>query len=516
MKSVLVSVIAALVAAIGFTVPASAQATYIVGAPGAMDTDTAGIVLNSVVKLLDTGAAGDEVRVYDAWSGQLMGGFTIPNTNSARARRLRTKTEMGVIVSKLERASSVRSGQEGEVRLPHFLQLVSSGLRSGAGDVRVLVFGGPYYTDARDKGFTFGDGLYPSDGHILAPQSKSVFGTAGRQDLLSGCVVHVCYFDDTRFKGNLRSLEISALRRFWHLYISEMGGVLSSFAPSADDVTRRAMTGMKDPVLPDKIDRKDTVIEMRRVGETPKEEVKPEAAPAAAPSSAPHLIILIDGSASMGEALSKSDTMVETAITTGASLCGEVRVAVIVYRGPGETDVLPFTTVRRPQGDGVDEGMGTFRHFLKAKEVRIPDESAPTGFRMVSRMHPRNGLADLGGALQTGLALLRASAAKDAPLLWTVCGDRGPYELGDSSAIEPEERRTAEKLIGELRTLANDYPAMQVLSIYTGDRSAGMGAESASFFEKLAKAAGTRGAFAETPESLLTKALAIFSPPAGG
>ena len=148
----------------------------------------------------------------------------------------------------------------------------------------------------------------------------------------------------------------------------------------------------------------------------------------------------------MGEALSKTVTMVETAVTTGASLRGEVRVAVVVYRGPGETDVLPFTAVRQAQGDGVDEGMGTFLHFLKAKEVRVADESAPTGFRMVSRMHPRNGLADLGGALQTGLALLRASAAKDAPLLWAVCGDRGPYELGDSSVIEPEERRTAEKL----------------------------------------------------------------------
>lgn len=521
MMNALTKLVASVILTAGLALPADGQNTYVVGTPGAMDSDTARTVLQAVVRILDEGSGGDQVRVYDAWNNQFLGGFTIAKTDSVAIRRKRASKDMNAIVGRLQRATSVRSGQEGQVRLPQFLQLVSSGLRRGTGDIRVIVFGGPYYTDTRDEGFTFGDGVYPGDGFILAEDSVSIYGTAGRNDLLSGCVVHYCYLDDAQ-----GSLTTSAVRRFWHLLVTELGGSLSSFGPSSEEVVRNALNGVKDPVSREQIDRTDTALEMRRVGvprTEPKQPVETSPLPAEAPASeppaeshaqsiAPHLMVFIDGSSSMGEALTKSEAMLRTAVTTGASVCGEVRVSVVVYRGPGEADIFPLTAVRGPRDGRVDEGMSAFLRFVEAKEVRLADEDAPDGFRMVSRLHPRSGIADLGGAMKTGLMLLRASAAKDAALLVAVCGDRGPFELGNSAAVELDERRTAAELTAMVSALTEDYAGAQVLSIYTGDRNPGMGAESAAFFEGIAKAAGDRGEFAEAPDVLLMKALGIFTP----
>lgn len=495
-----------------------AQTTYIIGVPCAMPIKTANTVLGAVVKLLDEGKAGDEVRVYDAWNSQLYGSFTIPNTSSQKARRIALKDEINAIVRALAATSSVRSVPPTQIRFPAFTKVVSANLRSGAGDVRVICFGSPYYADTSDKGFTFSDGFYPSDGYLLAESSKSIFGTKGKKDVLSGCAVHYCYLSKNNFTG---TLDAGAVERFWHLYISEQGGVLSSFAASSDDVLRRAMSGVSDPVSKEVIDRTDTKIEMRKVGMPRKQGEKaqtesknvPQAVTALPPSAqAPHLLVMIDGTASMGmrERLTKVASTVKTAVTTGASLCGEVKVGLIVYRGPGETDILPLTVVRRPQGNKPNEGMSAFLDFMEAKEVRVTDNSTASGFRMVSRMHPRNGIADVGSALRIGLSLLRGSAAKDAPLLVAVCGDQGPWELGGSSMIEPEERELAAALQEEMAEFLGGYSNAQVISIFTGSHQQINGTESAAFFESLASAAGSRGAFAQSPDALIAKALALF------
>ena len=91
------------------------------------------------------------------------------------------------------------------------------------------------------------------------------------------------------------------------------------------------------------------------------------------------------------------------------------------------------------------------------------------------------------------------------------CGDQGPFELHDSSAVDAEEELVAAALHTELRGFLAKYKKAEVLSVFSGTSGRANAAKSADFFRGLAEAGGKRGKFAQQASALLPQSLALFN-----
>jgi hypothetical protein len=271
MRSViLIANIIALLTAFRLTAPAHAQQAatpaqrlYVIGVPSEMDAKAGKAIHEATLHLVLTARPAARIQVFDALNLQMVTDLTIPGGRQAgpKARVRRLANEIASLRTFFSRATSVRSGKDRQIRTPQFLELVGSTLKASSGDTTVIVFGMPYYMDERDASFTFGQGVYPSDGHILASSRESVFGTKDKGSLLKGVTLHFCYIEEV-FDTELEKV---AVRRFWKTYADGLGAVLATFAASPEVTLERARGGVDDPVIRDPIDRGDTVIEMRQI-----------------------------------------------------------------------------------------------------------------------------------------------------------------------------------------------------------------------------------------------------------
>lgn len=243
--------------------PAAAQRLYIVGVPSETDAEMGKRILAATLALVLKANDGDRIQVFDALNLQKVADLTIPSnagSSNAKIRVVRLKEQIVDLKTYFNRAASVRSGKAMEIKVPQFLELAGATIKASSGDTTVLLCGSPYYLDARDAAFVFGQGYYPSDGHILATSKRSVFGTADKQNLLKGATVHFCHLDDI-FETEL---ERTAVRRFWKLYTDRLGAVLATFTPSTDVAVERCVSNVTDPVSQDELIPEDRVIEMRK------------------------------------------------------------------------------------------------------------------------------------------------------------------------------------------------------------------------------------------------------------
>jgi hypothetical protein len=244
---------------------AFAERLIIIGVPSEMDSATSKSVLQATLNIVLDVEEGTRIQVFDAFNLQQVVDMTIPANaggRNAKARVVRLNSQIAELKQYFTRSSSVRSGRTGQIKLPQFFELSGSGVKATSGDTTILLFGSPYYSDDRDSAFVFGNGYYPSDGHIRASSKESVFGTADKRDLLKSTAVHFCYLGD-RFET---SLEHAAVRRFWKIYCDNVGAVLSTFGPSPEVTVERCLKMVTDSVSSDTIDPNDAEMEMRKVG----------------------------------------------------------------------------------------------------------------------------------------------------------------------------------------------------------------------------------------------------------
>lgn len=259
----MIKILLPLVILICSSATALAQRLYVVGVPSEMDAATGKSVLNATLDLVLRADEGSRIQVFDALNLQKVIDVTIPTLpgkSNPKVRVVRLKKQIGALKNYFTRSSSVRSGKATHIKVPQFLELAGSALKSSSGDTTVLLFGSPYYSDARDVAFVFGGGFYPSDGHILSTSKRSVFGTSDKKDLLKGVTIHFCHLKDV-FDTEL---ERTAVSRFWKIYCDSLGAVLATFVTSTEVAVERALNNAKDAVSQDRLNPKDTVIEMRK------------------------------------------------------------------------------------------------------------------------------------------------------------------------------------------------------------------------------------------------------------
>lgn len=102
----------------------------------------------------------------------------------------------------------------------------------------VVLIGSAIYIDHQNKGNTGFSTLkhWPGDGHLSDPYSP--FSAKGREQLLSGVVVHWLHTDPIGEGGFVNDLHRDRLERFWALLVQHMGGGLVTFSPDTAIASR--------------------------------------------------------------------------------------------------------------------------------------------------------------------------------------------------------------------------------------------------------------------------------------
>ena len=93
------------------------------------------------------------------------------------------------------------------------------------GAASVLVAGSALYNDPRDPALSMVDGHYPSDAHLGARRSDSVYSTAAKAEALAGVDVHYCYTDASWLSDAHKELVL----RWWSLFVGTQQGTLATF-----------------------------------------------------------------------------------------------------------------------------------------------------------------------------------------------------------------------------------------------------------------------------------------------
>jgi hypothetical protein len=193
-------------------------------APGIPDTSRASVV-NLLVRFVTQDAKpNDSIVVVDAFNNQRITEMKIPAASTAKneAQRLDyLKSEFAALVRFLRRKDQATHS----VKIPQFLDYVTSNLRRGTEAFEIVILGNPLYQDAKEQQFSMGPNLVPSDAHLNVDREKSVYGLKDRRGRLLNARVHIGYWD-VDWVSDLHRLRI---HRFWSLFISGQGGTLATF-----------------------------------------------------------------------------------------------------------------------------------------------------------------------------------------------------------------------------------------------------------------------------------------------
>jgi hypothetical protein len=177
---------------------------------------------------------GDELVVYDAPGRTAVARIAIPANRPAYDRPAVRIRQFGADLVKIRRFLESRCGggptatlPPGNLAFPEFLEEISRvvipSLPRGAASV--LVAGSALYNDPRDPALSMLDGHYPSDAHLSARRTDSVYSTAGKAEALAGVDVHYCYTDASW----LSDAHKESVLRWWSLFVGTQQGTLATF-----------------------------------------------------------------------------------------------------------------------------------------------------------------------------------------------------------------------------------------------------------------------------------------------
>jgi hypothetical protein len=207
---------------------------------------------------------GSRITCDDAYNLQSIAVFTVPALRfDSRANRARTLAGPLAALG-LWFAKTNNPGAPGDLRgsallrVPEWLQQVSV---QGSDLARsIIIVGSPLYVSATESTFSMPPDLYPGDGHLLATLDQSIYGLGEPTNCLVGVTLHWCYPSEQVFANDLHA---HRLRRFWSLYSSLRGGLLSDFSADLASTLARATKGGLPPVGRFQVESGDTKLEMR-------------------------------------------------------------------------------------------------------------------------------------------------------------------------------------------------------------------------------------------------------------
>jgi hypothetical protein len=222
-------------AQLGWAVPAAAAAhTFIVGLND--DCVPATQILSEQLMQLFVKRLhpGDGLVVYDAPRRLVIASTVLPDRDIFERVPVRVR-EFGGELAKIKHFLEGRCGAgpnaaelAGNLYVPQFLDEIAR-LRIPASPrdgVSVLVIGSALYHDPRDPGLSMLEGHFPSDGHLNAKPTASVFSTAEKHQALAGVDLHYC-FTDTDWWSEAHK---EAVLRWWSLFVTTQQGTLATFS----------------------------------------------------------------------------------------------------------------------------------------------------------------------------------------------------------------------------------------------------------------------------------------------
>ena len=237
--------------------------------------------------LLNRAKPGDHVEFLAAPQGGCLASVTVPDGSArARANSREYAGKFGALKQFLSTATRSPARQAGQLCLPELLDAVA---RSHASHEpwTVIVVGSPLYFAAneREAAFDMEKGLVPGDGMIAASVTESLFGTIERKGQLRDMHVHWLTPTEEWAAGEMHRHSVT---RFWSLFLSEQGAVLSTFSSDAGQVFQRAEQGEVNPVMNATLDKNDRGLIMRPPPIFRRESAPPVEARISAPAAQTH------------------------------------------------------------------------------------------------------------------------------------------------------------------------------------------------------------------------------------
>ena len=187
------------VMAMGVPALAEPAKTYIVGlnadcVPHSKDLSS------RLIEVLNATGPGDTLIIYDALKPMMITRISIPANpayKNSNAKLKRFTDEIGTLTRFLKHRCEkdvVDADAAGQLGLPRFLQELASTVLAtpGRSHTSILVVGSALYHGSEIQ-FSMRDGYFPSDAHLTADFSTTVFSTRGKENNLARIPVHFCY-----------------------------------------------------------------------------------------------------------------------------------------------------------------------------------------------------------------------------------------------------------------------------------------------------------------------------------
>ncbi len=214
-------------------VPETDRTRYIVGLSPFLDKERKDEIYQGIVRLVVEKAPLNSVfHLYDGYHLQTITTIDIPAISAFKSTRTRAnqfRKQIQNLRDFLAQAPPSETDQpldlSNAVRFPQFLEFVSENLFEADVPTRVIVLGSPLYVDTRELGFSMLNGYFPSDGHLKAPQDKSVYSLERRENALKDVVIDFGYPRDPW----ISDIHRQRVARFWTLYSQMQGAKLHRF-----------------------------------------------------------------------------------------------------------------------------------------------------------------------------------------------------------------------------------------------------------------------------------------------
>jgi hypothetical protein len=186
------------------------------------------------------------------------------------------KFRMAVATPQLTNVTAIIRGASDGARHfdpPAIFDYVGRQLRSEGGELSVILMGPAIYRNPKEPLCDMSS-KWPSDGHLVAPRSVSIFSTLDRSNVLRNVAVS-WYVTDAGSVTN--DTHADGLSRFWSLYIATQGGVLAGYSPDLLNAFAIARGGRQVAFRPVQLDRTDAAPQMHsalRVAPSPSREAE--------------------------------------------------------------------------------------------------------------------------------------------------------------------------------------------------------------------------------------------------
>lgn len=252
--------------------PSGQPQQFVIGISPFLDKPVKDDVYRGIVRLLvEDLPLNSSVAIYDAFHLKSIARVSLPEMNAFHSAKTRAnqfspaiRELKSFLASDSPRPATNRLDFDSSIRLPQFCDFLAESLAPANSPVVVLLFGSPFYEDAKEPRFSMVDGFFPSDGHLQAPRERTLFGLEAGAQPQCPMLVHWVYFGEPW----LNELHKEKVTRFWTFYLQKRAGRLATFSsdlPTALEAFRQGTAMQAEPVNRWSLDASQTNVEMLRV-----------------------------------------------------------------------------------------------------------------------------------------------------------------------------------------------------------------------------------------------------------